>query len=226
MSTVSVTLVTAANVVVPEEDSSGFLGGLKSGWKAFLGASSGVLTVLGAVLPFAVLLAIVVVPLLWWRRRRRAQRPPAPAYASWAPPAAGPGNGGGSGGGSGPNGGSGGSGGTGGPDGGSGGQGRRRRRGGACSGLRHLGPIRFAGQLRSPRWWIAFGEHRQRRHRAARAGAGRSRRTLTSPTTNGVAARAGGARSPRSAGRDLVHQLHHAGEDVRRRSRAARRDRG
>ncbi len=31
MSTVSVTLVTAANVVVPEEDTSGFLGGLKAG---------------------------------------------------------------------------------------------------------------------------------------------------------------------------------------------------
>ena len=117
MSTVSVTLVTAANVVVPEEDSSGFLGGLKSGWKAFLGASSGVLTVLGAVLPFVVLLAIVAVPLLWWRRRRSAQQPATPAYASWGPPAAGPGNGGGT---AGPNGGSGGSGGPGGPDGGSG----------------------------------------------------------------------------------------------------------
>ncbi|HYQ33809.1 MAG TPA: DUF4349 domain-containing protein, partial [Lapillicoccus sp.] len=75
MSTVSVTLVTAANVVVPEEDTSGFLGGLKAGWKAFLGASSGLLTVLGAVLPFVVLLAIVAVPLLWWRRRRTAARP-------------------------------------------------------------------------------------------------------------------------------------------------------
>jgi hypothetical protein len=114
MSTVSVTLVTAANVVVPEEDSSGFLGGLKSGWKAFLGASSGVLTVLGAVLPFVVLLAIVAVPLLWWRRRRSAQQPPAPAYASWGPPTAGSGDGGGS---AGPNGGSGGSGGPSGPDG-------------------------------------------------------------------------------------------------------------
>ena len=117
MSTVSVTLVTAANVVVPEEDSSGFLGGLKSGWKAFLGASSGVLTVLGAILPFVVLLAVVAVPLLWWRRRRSAQQAPTPAYASWGPPAAGPGNGGGT---AGPNGGSGGSGGPGGPDGGSG----------------------------------------------------------------------------------------------------------
>ena len=118
MSTVSVTLVTAANVVVPEEDSSGFLGGLKSGWKAFLGASSGVLTALGAVLPFVVLLAIVAVPLLWWRRRRTAKQPATPAYASWGPPAAGSGDGGGS---AGPNGGSGGSGGPGGPDGGPGG---------------------------------------------------------------------------------------------------------
>ena len=120
MSTVSVTLVTAANVVVPEEDSSGFLGGLKSGWKAFLGASSGVLTALGAVLPFVVLLAIVAVPLLWWRRRRSAQQPATPAYASWGPPAAGSGDGGGS---AGPNGGSGGSGGPGGPGGPDGGPG-------------------------------------------------------------------------------------------------------
>ena len=87
MSTVGVTLVTAANVVVAEEDTTGFLGGLKSGWKAFLGASSGVLTVLGAVLPFVILLAIVAVPLLWWRRRRTAQRPPQGGYATWAPPA-------------------------------------------------------------------------------------------------------------------------------------------
>ena len=106
MSTVSVTLVTAANVVVAEEDTTGFLGGLKSGWKAFLGASSGVLTVLGAVLPFVILLAIVAVPLLWWRRRRSAQRPPQGGYASWAPPAgpAGPDGGSGTDGGSGPDG--------------------------------------------------------------------------------------------------------------------------
>ena len=113
MSTVSVTLVTAANVVVPEEDTSGFLGGLKAGWKAFLGASSGLLTVLGAVLPFVVLLAIVAVPLLWWRRRRTAARPPQGGYATWAPPAAGSG---GPDGGSGPDGGPDGSGGPGGTD--------------------------------------------------------------------------------------------------------------
>jgi hypothetical protein len=113
MSTVSVTLVTAANVVVPQEDTSGFLGGLKAGWKAFLGASSGLLTVLGAILPFVVLLAIVAVPLLWWRRRRISPRPPEGGYATVAPPAAGSG---GSDGGSGPDGGPDGSGGPGGTD--------------------------------------------------------------------------------------------------------------
>jgi uncharacterized membrane protein YgcG len=115
MSTVSVTLVTAANVVVPE-DTSGFLGGLRAGWKAFLAASSGALTVLGAILPFVALLAIVAVPLLWWRRRRSAGQEPKPAYASWTPPtgSAGPGTG------TGPGGGSGGSGGPEGRPGGSG----------------------------------------------------------------------------------------------------------
>ncbi|HEY8306221.1 MAG TPA: DUF4349 domain-containing protein [Lapillicoccus sp.] len=113
MSTVSVTLVTAANVVVPEEDTSGFLGGLQKGWKAFLGASSGLLTVLGAVLPFVVLLAIVAVPLLWWRRRRTAARPAEGGYATSPPPAAGSR---GPDGGSGPHGGPDGSGGPGGAD--------------------------------------------------------------------------------------------------------------
>lgn len=125
MSTVAVTLVTAANVVVPDEDGTGFLGGLKSGWRAFLGASSGVLTVLGAVLPFVVLLALVAVPLLWWRRRHAVRRSPERGYAAWSPPAAGAGGPAGPGGGDpGPHGGSGG---PGQPDGGSGGHGGEGR---------------------------------------------------------------------------------------------------
>ena len=227
MSTVGVTLVTAANVVVPEEDSSGFLGGLKSGWKAFLGASSGVLTVLGAVLPFAVLLAIVVVPLLWWQRRRRAQRrrlprtrrgrrrPPAPGTE--AVRVAGPAR-------------------TAarrlrrfGRDGWS----RwRLRRPGAATAVRRrrlrapahrANPVRR--RLRSPRWWIAFGEHRQRRHRAARAGAGRSRRTLTSPTPmGGVHAREGRGHPGQRAETSCTSSTTRVRTSGR--SRAARHDRG
>src|SRR5436190_1716873 len=97
MSTVTATLVTAANVVVPQEDGTGFLGGLRAGWKAFLGASIGLLTVVGAVLPFVVLLALVTAPVIWWWRRRSTRRQPQTGYASWAPPATGSGGTGGSG---------------------------------------------------------------------------------------------------------------------------------
>ncbi len=115
MSTITATLVTAANVVVPEEDGTGFLGGLKAGWKAFLGASSGALTVLGAILPFVVLLAVLAAPVIWWWRRRRTARSPQAGYASWAPP---PSGSGGTGGASTPDKGPGGSGGAGGSGGG------------------------------------------------------------------------------------------------------------
>lgn len=91
MSTITATLVTAANVVVPEEDGTGFLGGLRAGWKTFLGVSSGLLTGVGAILPFVVLLALLAAPAIWWRRRRTSARQPQAGYASWAPPASGSG---------------------------------------------------------------------------------------------------------------------------------------
>lgn len=59
--------------VPDDEDRTGFLGGLRSGWDAFTGAATGLATAAGAVLPFAVVAAVVgaiVVPLL---RRRRGQ---------------------------------------------------------------------------------------------------------------------------------------------------------
>ncbi len=95
MSTITATLVTAANVVVPEEAGTGFLGGLKAGWKAFLGAGSGLLTVVGAILPFVVLLGLLAAPVIWWWRRRGTARQPQTGYASWAPPASGSGGPGG-----------------------------------------------------------------------------------------------------------------------------------
>jgi len=52
-------------------EAKGFLAGLENGWHAFGVASVAALTALGAVLPFAVLLALVGVPAWWVVRRRR-----------------------------------------------------------------------------------------------------------------------------------------------------------
>lgn len=76
MSTVTVTLATASDPA----DGGGFTGGLRSGWQALVASFAVCLTVIGAVLPFAVVLAIVGVPaLVWWRRRRTAPAQPDPA---------------------------------------------------------------------------------------------------------------------------------------------------
>lgn len=52
----------------------GFWSGLKSGWAAFLGSVAVLVTVLGAVLPFAVALGLISAPVIWWLRRHRAAR--------------------------------------------------------------------------------------------------------------------------------------------------------
>lgn len=49
----------------------GFLSGLKAGWAAFTASVAVLVTVVGAVLPFAVALGLVLAPLVWWLRRRR-----------------------------------------------------------------------------------------------------------------------------------------------------------
>lgn len=53
----------------------GFLSGLKSGWSAFTSSLAVLVTVVGAVLPFAVTVGIVATPIIWWLRRRRTARP-------------------------------------------------------------------------------------------------------------------------------------------------------
>ena len=66
----------------------GFLSGLKSGWKAFTASMAVLVTVVGAVLPFAVALGVVVAPVIWWMRRRRSGRP---AFVAPIAQSAGPG---------------------------------------------------------------------------------------------------------------------------------------
>jgi hypothetical protein len=58
----------------PKKHETGFLAGLKSGWHSFA-ASMGVLaTVVGALLPWLVALAVPVAVALWWVRRTRRPR--------------------------------------------------------------------------------------------------------------------------------------------------------
>ncbi|MEU4604377.1 DUF4349 domain-containing protein [Kribbella sp. NPDC023972] len=64
---------------VPQDPERGFMAGLKGGWGAFAATFVVLATVLGAVLPFLVLLALIVVPLYRYRHRLRRQPALAPA---------------------------------------------------------------------------------------------------------------------------------------------------
>jgi hypothetical protein len=68
-SPITITLNTAATVVEPEVP--GFMSGLVAGWNALVSSSRVLLVVVGALLPFLALIALVGAPLLVWRRRVR-----------------------------------------------------------------------------------------------------------------------------------------------------------
>jgi hypothetical protein len=77
MSTLTVQLTPAP---APEDRAgTGFLGGLASGWKAFLAAADGLLTAFGVALPFLVLLALLAGAWLAARRLVRGRRTSSPA---------------------------------------------------------------------------------------------------------------------------------------------------
>ncbi|NLT54684.1 MAG: DUF4349 domain-containing protein [Actinomycetales bacterium] len=85
LSTLTVVLRTPEAVPEVEEEENGFIEGLRSGWDAVMASTEVVLTILGFLLPIAVVVAIVVVPLVVVTRRRRRNRPsgpqaPRPAY--------------------------------------------------------------------------------------------------------------------------------------------------
>jgi len=88
-SPVQVSLTTDPATVAPAD--TGFLAGLKRGWSAFTASLTVLVTGIGALLPFAVVAALVAVPVTLWLRRRRAGRPPTAATpvgaSSTAPPA-------------------------------------------------------------------------------------------------------------------------------------------
>jgi hypothetical protein len=75
LSTLTVELSPVPAVVAPKKaHDTGFLAGLAAGWRALVGSLTVLLTVVGALLPFLVLVAMVGVPLLVWVRRLRAAR--------------------------------------------------------------------------------------------------------------------------------------------------------
>lgn len=65
-----------------EEEPTGFLGGLEDGWDSFVDGGAAALTVVGFVVPWALLAGLVGTPVwLALKRRRRSATPPAPAAA-------------------------------------------------------------------------------------------------------------------------------------------------
>lgn len=91
-STVTVRLLSPA-VLEASSSGSGFAAGLTGGWSAFTRSVTGVLTAVGAVLPFAVLAVLVGAPVTWWLRRRRSLahgRPAVAAQVTGSPAAGGP----------------------------------------------------------------------------------------------------------------------------------------
>ncbi len=89
LATVTATIVgpTAAAAVVKPAPSTGFGAGLSKGWHAFAVSGTWLLTAVGAVLPFALLLAPFVLLFGWLARRRTRGAGPDPGPSADAPPA-------------------------------------------------------------------------------------------------------------------------------------------
>jgi hypothetical protein len=81
MATLSLRLIGPSAVVKPKpsEEPAGFLGGLKSGWKALVSFAKVVLTVVGVVLPWLIVVVPLTVLALYLVRRSRTRHPVTPA---------------------------------------------------------------------------------------------------------------------------------------------------
>ena len=71
-STITLHLAEESGDLEETRPDTGFVAGLQQGWDAFAASVTVLLTLLGALLPFLVVLALVLVPVLWWWRRRRS----------------------------------------------------------------------------------------------------------------------------------------------------------
>jgi hypothetical protein len=82
LSTITVTLLgPQADAPVKPGADAGFLAGLKAGWRSFVASMQVLLTVLGALLPWLVLLGAPIVAAIWLARRLNRRPPAAPIAA-------------------------------------------------------------------------------------------------------------------------------------------------
>ncbi|SCF43535.1 protein of unknown function [Micromonospora purpureochromogenes] len=79
LSTITVTFVGMDASTAEEETETGFMVGLRGGWKVFVASMTILLTVLGAVLPWLLAFGVPLVVFLAVLRRRRRGRPAPPA---------------------------------------------------------------------------------------------------------------------------------------------------
>jgi Domain of unknown function (DUF4349) len=84
LSTIRVVFESPA-VAPPDGDDSGFLAGLRAGWSAFVAVLQGLLTAIGAIVPFGLALALLVGVPAWFLIRARARRRSTPAQTPSAP---------------------------------------------------------------------------------------------------------------------------------------------
>jgi hypothetical protein len=75
LATLSLTVAEKGKTPVVEKDDRGFLAGLRGGWDAFTATFFALSAVLGALLPFLIVLALIGIPL--WKFRGRLRRTPA-----------------------------------------------------------------------------------------------------------------------------------------------------
>ncbi|MFE0154373.1 DUF4349 domain-containing protein [Nonomuraea sp. NPDC059007] len=88
MATVTLRLVgPAAEVLPPDDDPPGFLGGLAAGWRALVDFLKVVVTVVGVVLPWLLIVAPVALLMIFLVRRRRTGGPATPAAPEETPAA-------------------------------------------------------------------------------------------------------------------------------------------
>ncbi|MFD9943669.1 DUF4349 domain-containing protein [Nonomuraea sp. NPDC059023] len=88
MATVTLRLVgPAAEVLPPDDDPPGFLGGLAAGWRALVDFLKVVVTVVGVALPWLLIVAPVALLMIFLVRRRRTGGPATPAAPEETPAA-------------------------------------------------------------------------------------------------------------------------------------------